>query len=307
MSGPVSTLSGGPGDLEKGYGLLRHDVAIVPWRRDVVSVSGPDALEYMQGQCSQDVAALAVGGSTDALLLEPQGRIDALVRVTRTGDQVLLVDTDKGFGDVVVARLGRFKLRVKVDIELLDWTCVAVRGPGADAVTTGPEELRVDSRWPGVDGFDLLAELPKSPTGVDECGPAAWEAVRIEAGIPMMGSEIDEKVIPEEAGLVERCVSFTKGCYTGQELVARLDSRGSNVARRLRGLVLEDPDRSQSIAVGSEVFANGKQSGRVTSVAWSPGLGSVVALGYVHRSVAESSLVTIGDLSAEVRSLPLVG
>jgi glycine cleavage system aminomethyltransferase T len=90
-------------------------------------------------------------------------------------------------------------------------------------------------------------------------------------------------------------------------LVARLDSRGSNVARRLRGLVIEDPDRSQTIAAGSEIFANGKQSGRVTSVAWSPGLGSVVALGYVHRSVAESSLVTIGDLSAEVRSLPLVG
>ena len=121
-----------------------------------------------------------------------------------------------------------------------------------------------------------------------------------------MGSELDERIIPEEAGLVERCVSFTKGCYTGQELVARLDSRGSNVPRRLRGLVVAGEPNS-AIGADSEIIANGKESGRVTSVAWSPGLGATVALGYIHRSVSESSYVTVAGLSAEVRPLPLVG
>lgn len=297
----------GSADTFEGYRLLREGVAIAPVTRDVVSVSGTDALEYLQGQCSQDVTGLGLGASADALLLEPQGKIDALIRVTRTGEHEFLVDTDAGFGEAVVARLGRFKLRVKVDISLLDWACVAVRGPGADSVSTGPDDLRLDSRWPGIGGFDLVGERPTAPAGVGLCGPEAWEAVRIESGIPMMGSELDEKVIPEEAGLVERCVSFTKGCYTGQELVARLDSRGSNVARRLRGLVVTGPDPSRAIETGSEIFANGKASGRVTSVAWSPGLNATVALGYVHRSVTESTSVTVGDVSAEVRPLPLVG
>ena len=304
MSASPTTASA---DANEGYRLLREGVAIAPVNRDVVSVSGPDALEYLQGQCSQDVAALGLGASADALLLEPQGKIDALIRVTRTDEHEWLVDTDAGFGEAVVARLGRFKLRVKVEISLLDWTCVAVRGPRADSVTSGPDDLRLDWRWPGIGGFDLLGERLIAPAGVGLCGAEAWEAVRIESGIPMMGSELDERVIPEEAGLVERCVSFTKGCYTGQELVARLDSRGSNVAHRLRGLVVTGSIPSPAFETGSEIFANGRASGRVTSVAWSSGLTATVALGYVHRSVTESDSVRIGDVSAEVRSLPLVG
>jgi tRNA-modifying protein YgfZ len=297
----------GSGELEEGYRLLRHGAAIAPVARDVVSVSGRDAVEYLQGQCSQDVVALAIGSSADALLLEPQGRIDALVRVTRLGDEELIVDTDAGFGGSVVARLERFKLRVKVEIALLGWQSVAVRGPEAGGVPTTGDVLRLDSRWPGIDGFDLLGVHVDPPDGVAPCGSGAWEAARIEVGIPVMGSELNEKVIPEEAGLVERCVSFTKGCYTGQELVARLDSRGSNVPRRLKGIVLPGGGPSPAVARGAEILADGKASGVVTSAAWSPGLGATVALGYVHRSVTESSTVTVGGLSAEVRSLPLVG
>lgn len=300
-------MSPGAIGLSDGYRLLRQSVAIAPVERHVVSVSGPNAVEYLQGQCSQDVTALTVGTSADALLLEPQGRIDALIRVTRTGQDEFIVDTDGGFGEAVVARLERFKLRVKVEISLLDWGCVAVRGPDAGGVSTPREVLRIDWRWPGIEGFDLLGPALEPPGGVALCGARAWEAVRIEAGIPMMGSELDERIIPEEAGLVERCVSFTKGCYTGQELVARLDSRGSNVPRRLRALVLAGGGPLPAIEAGSEIFANGKESGRVTSTAWSPGMEATVALGYMHRSVAESSTVDVGGLSAEVRPLPLVG
>ncbi len=103
-------------DVPDGYRRLRQDKAAAPVGRDVIRVIGPDAVDYMQGQCSQDVAALEPGNSADALLLEPQGRVDAFVRVTRTGEDELIVDTDAGWGDVVVARLERFKLRVKVEI-----------------------------------------------------------------------------------------------------------------------------------------------------------------------------------------------
>jgi tRNA-modifying protein YgfZ len=292
-------------DQHAGYRLLRHSVAIAPVERDIVSIAGADAVDYLQGQCSQDVAALGVGASADALLLEPQGRIDALIRVTRTGEHEFILDTDAGFGETVVARLERFKLRVKVDISTLEWKCVAVRGPDADGVVSDPGVLRLATLWPGIGGFDLLDADPHAPHGLERCGVAAWQAVRIEAGIPLMGTEIDEKIIPEEAGLVERCVSFTKGCYTGQELVARLDARGSNVPRRLRGLVISGGGPAPVIGAGAEILANGKASGRITSVAWSPGLQATVALGYVHRSVTDSSAVTAGGFSAEVRSLPL--
>ncbi len=282
-------------------------MALAPVERDVIRLSGVDAVGYLQGQCSQDVAALGQGQSADALLLEPQGRVDALVRVTRTGTEELIVDTDAGWGDSVIERLGRFKLRVKLDISVVSWRCVAVRGPGASRVAPDPSTLQLPVVWPGLSGFDLLGEEPRAPQGVDACGYQAWQAARIEAGIPMMGTEIDEKTIPEEAGLVERCVSFTKGCFTGQELVARIDARGSNVARRLRGIVVSKSEPGTILGSGAELVANGKTVGRITSQAWSPGLGAAIALAYVHRSVEPGSTVTVGGFSAEVRQLPLVG
>ncbi len=293
--------------VEEGYRRLREAVASAPVERDVIRLSGPDAVQYLQGQCSQDISVLDPGHSADALLLEPQGRVDALIRVTRTGEDELIVDTDSGWGESVVARLERFKLRVKVDISLVGWRCVAIRGPDAAEVSSPSGVLRLDVNWPGLGGFDLLAEDVRVPDGLEQSGEPAWEAARIEAGIPVMGSEIDERTIPEEAGLVGRCVSFTKGCFTGQELVARLDARGSNVARRLRGLVFAGEQSDTPVSSGEELFADGKTVGRVTSKAWSPGLDAMVALGYVHRSVAVGSTLTVGDFSAEVRQLPLVG
>jgi folate-binding protein YgfZ len=292
---------------QDGYTSLREAVAIAPVERDVVSLRGPDAVNYLQGQCSQDVSGLELGGSADALLLEPQGRIDALIRVTRTGEDELIVDTDAGWGEAVVARLERFKLRVKVDVSLVEWHCVAVRGPLASGIASAPGILRLAVAWPGLGGFDLLGDDPYLLEGVERCGTEAWEPARIEAGIPVMGTEIDSRTIPEEAGLVERCVSFTKGCFTGQELVARLDARGSNVARRLRGLVFSGDEAISEVAPGTELLTETKSVGRITSAAWSPGIGATVALAYVHRSVAVGTTVTAGGVSAEVRQLPLVG
>jgi len=300
---------------------LRHGLGARWLERDVVVVSGPDAVEYLQGQCSQDVAALGVGATADALLLSPQGKLEALVRVTRTAPDALVVDSEGGFGDVVLARLQRFKLRVKVTLERGAWPCLALRGPGAAACVGSPgapSPLVLPFSWNGVVGVDLLGATPELPAAAVECSPDAWEALRVEAGIPAMGSELDDRTIAAEADLLERCVSFSKGCYTGQELVARLDARGNRVARRLCGLVLgAGEDGSPPVGRGDELVVGEKVVGSLTSVAWSPALGRTVALGYVQRAVVPPATLDVrvraaptgaGEpVRAEVRALPLVG
>src|SRR5437867_9704186 len=271
-------------DLDDDYRALREDVGAVRLPRDFVRVSGPDALEFLDGQLSQDLQAPAVGVSTLALLLQPQGKVVALVRGARTGDDEYLLDTDAGWGEAVTERLNRFKLRVKCDIEPADGHCIALRGPGLAGrwyAEVGTYAAELD--WPGLMAVDLIGPDPSQPEFASECGLDAYEAVRVEAGVPVTGRELDERTIPQEAGpwLIEKSVSFTKGCYTGQELVARVDSRGGNVPRRLRGLVVDGdvvPPR------GSAVRLDGKDSGAVTSAARSPARGPV-ALAYVKRDV----------------------
>jgi folate-binding protein YgfZ len=299
---------------EQDYRSLRNDVGAVWVPRDVVRVGGPEALAYLQGQLSQDVEALTVGASAESLLLSPQGKIDALVRVTRTAADELLVDVDGGYGEAVVARLRRFKLRTKADIEALDWRCLALRGPRATEVARNTDEsagLTLPVDWPGLPGVDLVGEDPPVPGGTRLCSSAAWEAVRVEAGVPTMGAELTERTIPAEAGVVERAVSFTKGCFTGQELVARIDARGSRVPRHLRGLVLGG---SEVPPVGAAVVGEGGQGerelGQLTSVALSPALGGPVALAYVRRELEPPADVIVrwgeGEASGRVEALPLV-
>jgi tRNA-modifying protein YgfZ len=308
--------------LAADYHRLRHEVGAVALPRDVVQVTGPDAFDYLQGQCSQDLAPLDDGDAAEALLLSPQGKLDALVRVVRLGPERFALDVEGGFGEAVVTRLLRFRLRVKVDIEPLPWRCVAVRGPGtataaaaglgAGGPDVGAVEVRVPWSWGSLTGVDLLGPDTRPPAGVPVCDPTAWEAIRVEAGIPRLGAELDERTIAAEAGLVERTVSFTKGCYTGQELVARLDARGNRVARHLRGLVLAGdgvpPPGAPVAPAGAPLDTT---AGAVTSSAWSFGLDRPVALAYLHRSLEPPAAVEIRPLgrapeSAEAVVLPIV-
>ncbi len=290
--------------MTDGYRALREDVALVDLPRDVLAVRGTDAGAFLQGQVSQDVDALPVriGSSVDALLLQPAGKVDALLRVTRWVDGYLL-DVDAGWGDAVRARLQRFLLRMDVAIEPLPWRCLALRGPRAHEVDTGAVEVAAD--WPGWPGVDLLGDRLPEPEGVVRATAEDFEAARIEAGVPRMGAELDERTIPAEAGVVERAVSFTKGCFVGQELVARIDSRGGNVPRRLRGLVVEG---TAVPPPGAAVAAGDKEVGRVTSAACSPALGPV-ALAYLGRAVEVPAAVVVrwdgGEAVAEARALPL--
>ena len=296
-------------DVTGDYLSLRREAGAVWLPRDFLSVQGPDALSFLQGQLSQEVN-LEAGASTWALLLQPQGKMVAFLRVLREAEDRFVLDVDAGFGPVVADRLNRFKLRVKCDVEPLEWRCLAVRGPQAHEAAAGTAAgagTPVVADWPGLAGVDLVGPSPEPPAGVRVCGLEAYEAVRIEAGIPVMGKEIDESTIPAEAGIVDQSVSWTKGCYTGQELVARIDSRGGNVPRRLRGVVVST---NVLPPVGATIRSDDKDVGHLTSVAESLDRRAPVALAYVRRAVTPPAEVTVawegGSAPARVETLPLV-
>jgi folate-binding protein YgfZ len=287
---------------------LRTTLAAVPLQRDVVAVRGTEAVAYLQGQLSQDLDGLAVGATAPALLLQPTGKVVAWLRVTRSGDDALVLDVDQGGGEPVVARLRRFLLRTAATLEPATWSGVALRGPGAlDAATAATADggLCLPTTWPGIEGCDVLA-----PRGVAVDLPAAsegaLEALRVECGVPALGAEITESTIPAELGqwLIDGAVSFTKGCYAGQELVARIDSRGGNVPHPVRGLRIasDAPPRR-----GAPVVLDGRDVGSLTSVAVSPELGPI-GLAPLARSVQVGQEVTVGTddgVPATVAELPL--
>ncbi|MGI9118896.1 MAG: YgfZ/GcvT domain-containing protein [Acidimicrobiales bacterium] len=288
---------------------LRQALGAMKLPRDFVLASGPDAVAFLQGQLSQDVAGVAVGESAFSLLLQPQGKVDAYLRLTRTADEEVVLDTDAGWGAAMLARLDRFKLRVRCELASLDWCCLAVRGKVAENLAPSPPGTwRTVPETPGVPGFDLLGPQPAVPEGALVVSAEAYEALRIETGVPRMGAELDSSTIPAATGLVERCVSFSKGCYTGQELVARIDSRGGKVPRRLRGVVVAS---NVLPPVGAVVVVDAKEVGSLTSVAESLTRRAPVALAYLRRDVDPPADALLrwegGEVAARVESLPLVG
>ena len=342
MSGTTKVIEAEVAALRTGAGAFLH-------RRDVLSVRGEDAQSYLQGQLSQDIAELAVGGTTDSLLLQPDGKLTALLRVTRLDGLSYALDVDAGFGATVEARLRKFLLRSKVELSRLEWRCLALRGSEVQSAAAGLLTVVAEAgglvlpfEWNGWRGVDLLGptDLVLDPTtgglpdAITACSAEAIEVCRIDSGIPAMGSELTEKTIAAEAGLLERTVSFTKGCYTGQELVARLDARGNNVPRRLVGVVGgTDPDGAalaygMTLHAGVEPPAGGdapagddgaagavadKVVGTVTSAAWSSEVGAWVALGFLHRTVESPGPVRVrsgdglgGSHPARVAPLPLL-
>jgi folate-binding protein YgfZ len=220
------------------------DVARRP--RAFVRIAGPDARDYLQRMVSNDVDALAVGGSCQALLLTAKARLIAPLVVWRRDDDDYLLLTEPELGETVRAQLTRMRLRAQCEIDSEEHDSVLVFG-GDGIATDFPGAVEV-----------LDADL--EPTLTDE----ELELLRIEAGVPRWGRELDERVLPAEAGLDETHVSFSKGCYPGQEPIARLHYRG-HVNRKLQVVELDDETSVE----------------RITSSARRPD-GTVVALAYVR-------------------------
>ena len=237
-------------------------------------VAGPDAADYLQRMVSNDVETLGAGEARPALLLTAKARVIAPLVVMRRGEEDFLVLTEPELGEVVRALLTRMRLRARCEIESERHESVLVLG-GADGFATdfpGARELLDSTLAPTIDGDEL-------------------ERRRIEAGVPRWGREIDDRILPAEAGLEATHVDFGKGCYPGQEPVARLHYRG-HPNRGLRVLELaEVPDYD------AELVHDGKVVGRVTSAARRPD-GSVVALAYVRTEVPADARLELAHATA---------
>ena len=266
---------------------MDHAAAVTVGRRprSFVGVRGPDAEDYLQRMLSNDVAGLARGGSCDALLLTPKGRVIAPLTVLRRGDNDFLLLTEPQLGERVAAELTRMRFAAKAEIapEMHD-----------SFLLLGAEEGGIATADYGVPAVEVLDAAP--PDDVPEIDDEELERMRIEAGTPRYGREIDDRVLPAEAGLVERAVSFSKGCYPGQEPIARLHYRG-HVNRQLRVLRIEGAERPEPDA---EVRLGDKAVGRVTSLARAD--GGFVALAYVRTEVVADAELEIGAARARLVS-----
>jgi folate-binding protein YgfZ len=230
--------------------------------RACVRVAGPDAEDYLQRMVSNDVASLAVGAACDALLLTAKARIIAPLRIVRRARDDFLVLTEPELGDVVRSQLLRTRFAAKAEIE---------REHHESWLVVGGDEV-LDERPPGNDASEEEVER--------------W---RIESRIPKWGAELDDKVLPAEAGLEATHISFTKGCYPGQEPIARQHYRGK-VNRKLRVLDVEG-----EAARGDELQLADKTVGRITSAA------NGVALGYVRTEVPEDARLVTRNAHARMR------
>src|SRR5437870_2840829 len=228
--------------------------------RSSVRVTGPDAEDYLQRMVSNDVAALEKGARCEALLLTAKARVIAPLVVQRRAPDDFLLLTEPELGERVRAELTRFRFAAKARIE--------------------PEE---HESWLVLGGREALDERPAG----EEVDEAEYERWRVESAVPRWGREIDETILPAEAGLTETHVSFTKGCYPGQEPIARLHHRGK-VNRRLRILELDGEPTTDELVVG------GKVVGRITSRA------GELALGYVRVAVPKDAELRAGDATARL-------
>jgi folate-binding protein YgfZ len=249
--------------------------------REFVGMRGPDTAAYLQAMVSNDVEALALGEACEALLLTAKARVIAPLTVLRRGVDDFLLLTEPGLGERVSSVLLRSRFAAKCEIEVEAHDSVVVLG-GSEGIPT---------RDYGVPAVELLGSGHDPTIGDDEL-----ELLRIKAGTPRWGREIDDRILPAEAGLQARAIDFEKGCYPGQEPIARQHYRG-RVNRTLRVLAL---DGDELPAYDTEVTLEDKIVGRVTSAALDD--GAVVALSYVRVEVPPDAILSLGVRGA--RQIP---
>jgi folate-binding protein YgfZ len=301
-------------DLDGQYRELREGKALLDrGARAKLVVRGHDGAEFLQGQLTNDVEALRAGEGCYAALLDRKGRVQADMRVLRFGPEELWLDTEPQAREPVTRHLRTYSIGREVEIEDIseDFALLSFIGPLAlEEARDGGEAWPLHSTRAGGDGARLVAtaegydvicavaEAERHRAGVPEVSEEAVEILRIERGVPRLGREMTGETMPAEAGIVEGAVSFTKGCYIGQETVARLHYKG-RPNRHLRGLRLSAP-----VAAGEPLRLEDREVGRVGSSCLSPALGPI-ALAIVRREAGPGdTLETEGGATAEVVELP---
>jgi hypothetical protein len=265
---------------------------LAPTAPDLVWFSGADAIRFLNDLISQEIGDVEPGRVRRSFLLTPQGKLDHLLWVLR-GDAEAGLVVDAGRGEDLAAKLGRYRIRVDVEIEQVTGAVWLVVGPydvEPGRWSGDRSALVADLSWPNLTRTLVVGEKPDLAV-ID---PTTYESLRIEAGEPLMGLDVTDATIPQETGLVAASISFEKGCFLGQELVARLDSRGGRVNHHLRILRFEE----SVPAMGSDVMAGGSSVGVLTSVA------DGVGLSLLRRGVEPGDVVTIGDAQAVVEAVP---
>jgi tRNA-modifying protein YgfZ len=294
-------------EIDAQYRQLREECGLVERRdRGLLVVSGPEAAEYLQGQLTNDTEAIEPGRWIYAALLDRKGHMQADMRVLRpeAGPELWLDLEPEG-----LAAAGRHLQMYKIgrEVEVVDasdgHTLLSLIGPLATEIARSAESasLRTDA------GVDLIVPAAQRDrvrdallgAGAVEVSPEAAEIVRIEAGRPRFGAEMGTETMPAEAGIVEQAVSFTKGCYIGQETVARLHYKGKP-NRHLRGLRFSGPARS-----GDALRLGEKEVGTVGSAAISPALGPI-GLAILRREAEPGATLAVGEdgVTATVVALP---
>jgi folate-binding protein YgfZ len=307
-------------ELDAQYRQLREECGLLERSRGAIDVLGPDGAEYLQGQLTNDVEALAVGEGQYAALLDRKGHMQTDLRVLRVGEDAILLDTEPLAKDAALRHLTMYSIgrEVQVGDATAERAFVSLIGPRAaevagtpplpefaneatklasvDVVAVGTRD-GIDLLYPAVERDRVIAALTEA--GAVEVSPEAVEILRVEAGVPRFGAEMDAATMPAEASIVDDAVSFTKGCYIGQETVARLHYKGKP-NKHLRGLRL-----SGAATPGAALRLGDKEVGTLGGAVVSPALGPI-GLAIVRREAEPGAQLTVGEdgVTAEVVALP---
>jgi folate-binding protein YgfZ len=299
--------------LREGAGLLDRS------ERCKLAVAGPDAAEFLQGQLTNELEALSAGEGCYAALLERKGHMQADMRVLRLDPEQVWLDAEPEVADDLRRHLSLYSVGREVEISEPERSILSLIGPAASHIAgigaLAPEYAHreidlgaIRCRAVATDlGIDLICPARQAPevsealvrNGAAQVSEAAAEIVRVESGRPRFGREMTTATIPQEAGIDERAVSFTKGCYIGQETVARLHYKGKP-NRHLRGLRLE-----AVVSDGDPIALDGREVGRIGTAVLSPALGPI-ALAVIRREALPGARVEVGEerVAAEVVELP---
>ena len=290
------------------YELLREGAGVVERTRGKLILRGAEAADFLQGQVTNDVEGLAPGSGCYALLLSHKGKVRVDMRILRGADWIW-IDCPKGGIPVLDHMIRTYGIGRDLQPEDVsdERTILSVLGPGARAALglDVPEEEHAfveegEALYVATDlGVDVIAPAGHSLDGIEAVSADAAEVVRVESGRPRLGLDFDSDTIPQEADLNERGVSFTKGCYVGQETVARLHYKGKP-NRHLRGLRLSEP-----AARGDELRLGDRVVGKLGTVTESPVHGPI-ALALVRREAEPGATVEVGTgaKTAQVVELP---